>query len=501
MEDFKLIHLSDLHIFQGSAQKHGSHKHSLIHMKGIQQIVEKETDGLDRLIISGDISHYGDENNLLLAKQWIYESIDAGNQEQISLGLLPKDHHKIRLIPGNHDAWNSKTKQGRTIDIRQKSLENFNVVFGQDGKDLIPFPDGYYYDWVQKGNSALFFVYIDSSFIGDTEIERDNPELIFFDRIGKGKVSKKQAESVLALYDKGMAGKLKHPSGEGYIDQAVFSSSLKVVVMHHYLFEPQGEKSEPLLQVNETQTVFKNFALADIDVLLCGHKHHGESQRYLYTDHFDKRAKTRYMFNYFRRLIGIHSLPFYYKDKSGKMSDKFISALISLFINDSNPSHAKAIGFEIDMNFVTGLSQLFVEGLDNPHKFEHQLMQFIKNHPSVSTEEKLIDEGELLEIAEHIKTSFTEEERTRLKQLTKQVEKIVQKLSSRQFVQVMAGSACKAQENEKKTRSFYIHRVFITGDGYTLRCEKYVWNAQTNDYSGVPHSIEYHFDDKNRPLH
>lgn len=499
MEDFKFIHLSDLHIFRGTSQRFNNHKHSTQHMKGVQMIIEKEKDNLDRLIISGDISHYGDEQNLLLAKQWIFGSIKSDEGQVLSMGLPKAQHNLIRLVPGNHDAWNSKTMFGRIIDKRQKSLENFNAIFGENGKHVISFPHGYYYDWLQKDNRAVFFVFLDSSFIGDTEIEKDNPELKYFDRIAKGKVSTKQAEGVLALYDQGMKGKLKNPHTDSYINSEIFSKALKVVVMHHYLFEPQGLKSEPLLQVKQTKKVFRNFAFADIDILMCGHKHYSESMAHLYINHFDHRAKARYIFNYFRRLIGIHSLPLQYVDDKGKKTDKFSSAIISILWSKYLSLNTNE--FTLDMKFVDQLLHIFTKSIELPDLFVEEIKQFMGIYEATSAKENLIDEHELHEIATHLKLSLSNEERKKVKQVVKRLKKIVRKLSSRHFLQLMSGSACKAQDGENKLRSFNIYKIYSQKNGYSLLCEKYCWNPDLKLFDSKPSTTHYHFHDQNRPLH
>jgi 3',5'-cyclic AMP phosphodiesterase CpdA len=501
MEDFKFIHLSDLHIFGGQSQRNSNHKHSIPHMKGIQKIVEKESHNLDRLIISGDISHYGDEDNLLKAKQWIYSSMEIGNDEKISLGLKEEDQDKIKLVPGNHDAWNSKSKIGKTIDIRQKSLENFNYSFRRNNKDVIPSKDGYYYDWIQKNDKGIFFIFLDSSFIGDTQIEKENPDLRVFDKIAKGKFSKEQAEKVLMLYDKGMTGKLKIPNNSKYIDKNVFAKSLKIVVMHHYLFEPAGQKRELLLQIKETESVFRNFALADIDLLMCGHKHYAEVKDHLYLHHFNKRAKARYIFNYFRRLIGIQSLPFQYSDKKGKKHNKFLSALISVYLKSKYKSQNDNEEIKVDKNFNDTLSSILISGIDNPQNFESEIKKFLKKNQTETFDDSIIDEYELAEISRRIKVSFTDEEREALKELTKKLKHVIEELFSRQFVQLMAGSACKKHDGEEKYRSFNIYRITNQDDGYQIKCEKYIWNSERDDFNNVPVSVFYEFKDKNRPLH
>lgn len=498
--EFKIVHLSDLHIRGGSSQRNMNHKHSIPHMRGIQKIIENEADGLDRLIITGDISHYGDEENLLMASQWIFSSLSIGNGEHISIGLSKEEHHKIKLIPGNHDAWNTDT-HGKPVARQQKSLSNFNFAFGKPEKPAMPLEDGYFYDWIEKNGRGIFFTYLDSSFLGDTKIEKDNPTLISFDKIAKGKLSKTQAGKVLMLYDKGMLGQLKKPSSEELIPKDKFTKSLKIVVMHHYLFEPIGQKREPLLQMNDTEVVFRNFALADTDILICGHKHFAESKEHLYLHHFDKRAKARYIFNYFRRLIGIHSLPVQYQDRKGRKINSLISSFISLLLINKRQASNDNTEIKTDQDFVDKLSEILIKGIDKPDNFEHEVRDFILKNKLSAVDDDLLNEAELLEIASRIRISLNDQEKQKIKVLAMDLKRIIKKLYSRQFLQLMAGSACKAHNDEGKIRSFNIYRITPNLSGFLLKCDRYNWDKDGKEFNPNPQSVLYEFKDDNRPLH
>jgi len=43
--------------------------------------------------------------------------------------------------------------------------------------------------------------------------------------------------------------------------------------MHHYLFEPPEQSSDYFMRIQDRDVVFRNLALSDFDVLLCGQKH------------------------------------------------------------------------------------------------------------------------------------------------------------------------------------------------------------------------------------
>jgi predicted phosphodiesterase len=207
-------------------------------------------------------------------------------------------------VPGNHDAWNAK-HTGTLIDRRQKSLENYNYAF----KSHQIHENGCYYDWLEKDGNGIYFAFVDSCFLGDTE---DNDDSTFgnirVDRIdqavAKGKLTVQQTEKLLEWYDLGTKGNLINPRNKDCcIDKDIFSRSLKILVMHHYLFEPPEHSSDYFMRVHHRDVVFRNIAFSDFDILLCGHKHIPAFDIHTYGSKFDNRAKYRYLINCFRRLI------------------------------------------------------------------------------------------------------------------------------------------------------------------------------------------------------
>ncbi len=182
------------------------------------------------------------------------------------------------------------------------------------------------YDWIEKDGVGVFIAYVDSCYFGDD----DNSLSDVSERVARGKLSSQQAKILLNWYDRGLKGKLQKPNEE-FISSSLFRSSLKIVVMHHYLFEPQGLSEEGyFLKIKDKKNVFSNIAMADFDVLLCGHRHIADSKESSYGDHFDRRARNRYMFNCFRRLMGIDALPLQFDDKQGVRLTKKLSAVIQI---------------------------------------------------------------------------------------------------------------------------------------------------------------------------
>ncbi len=307
--DFIIGHISDLHFSQGTDKTYPDHEHSIEHLRYLERNLCIQD--LDLLIISGDISNYGDRQSLINASGFIFNKIPVGEEEMIGLSFPPE---KVGIVPGNHDAWNS-SKTGAFSERRQKSLEHYNFAFPSHA---INSPEGCYYRWLQNGDKGVYIAFVDSCFLGGTE-KNDGSSFgtIRYDQaVAKGKLSVDQTEKLLEWHDLGILGRLTDPSNsDSNIDKEIFAKSLKIIVMHHYLFEPPDHKSDYFMRVHHRDIVFRNIAFSDFDIMLCGHKHIPSFDTHSYGYHFDGRAKNRYMLNYFRRLIGLHSLPIQIKDK------------------------------------------------------------------------------------------------------------------------------------------------------------------------------------------
>ena len=337
-QEFVLAHISDLHFSPGTDQSNPSHTHSIKHLIEIQKCLSELKD-LDCLIVSGDISNYGDQQSLITANGWLFGTIPIGNNQYTGLNMLSE---RVLVVPGNHDAWNAE-EYGPLNDRRQKSLKHYNYAFP---KHYIP-ASGCYFDWQQKGIDGLYIALIDSCFLGDTEQNDRSPfgTLRYDQAIAKGKLTIEQTEQLLEWHDKGIQGRLENPRQPGmYIDRNIFAASLKILVMHHYLFEPPEKKSDYFMRIQHRDIVFRNIALSDFDVLMCGHKHVAAFDVHDYGDHIDDRAVNRYMTNYFRRLIGLESLPIQFVDEKGRKLSKPLTVLAEIIADYYQRIRSRVIG-------------------------------------------------------------------------------------------------------------------------------------------------------------
>ena len=484
--DFVLAHISDLHFSEGTDQSNPNHVHSIRHLIGLQNRLAALSE-VDCLIVSGDVSNHGDRQSLISASGWLFNKIPIGNGEYTGL-KMPSE--SVRVVPGNHDAWNAK-ESGHLIDRRQKSLENYNFAFPNH---QIPH-GGCYFDWRQKGDNGLYIALVDSCFLGDTEQNDESTfgTLRFDQAIAKGRLTVEQTEQLLEWHDKGIQGRLEDPRQPGtYIDRNVFAASLKILVMHHYLFEPPEKKSDYFMRVQHRDIVFRNIALSDFDVLMCGHKHVAAFDVHDYGDHFDDRAVNRYMTNYFRRLIGLESLPIQFVDEKGRRLSKALTQLAEIIGSCYKRIESWLTATQStanDPDIAEKVFQLLKSGLDNPEGLKRTVEKFL--HDAGATGASMLDSKELKAIQKRITVGFNTQERKELRKVADSISAISRELKARQFLQLMSGSSAKVSSTPKQNRSFHVYRIRRNDDGWNLVCERYNWEG--NKFSNTPTARNHSF--------
>jgi len=475
---FTIVHISDLHFSEGADKSEHHHKHSILHLQKLQQ--KLETIQFDKLIVSGDITNDGDKESLLRARDYLYGEFAVGGGENTGLKLSPSI---VELVPGNHDARN-KGAYGSPLQIWQRSLENYNDAFVEH---KIDFQQACYYRWIEKDGCYVFLAFVDSCYLGDEYNDNVSTKLRL-SKIAKGKMSLNQSTLLLEWFDKGVKGLLLNPNEEDQvIPKEAFANSLKILVMHHYLFEPPEFAYDYLMSVKHRDRVFNNIAMADFDVLLCGHKHVQDYKPSSYGDHFDQRGKDRYLINYFRRLIGIHSLPIQYTDDKGRPFSKALARLINILIVKFHKTH-----YAQNTNYLDQLGDILIRALKNPEALEGEIKELLKSYRLEG--EEIIDSRELKEIRGRISTGLTMRERKDLEKVAKKFNQILKHLSSRPFLQIMCGSTTKASPNFDRGRSFNVYKIEKSEEGTKLRVERYRWETETKSFSDKPLIYEHMFD-------
>ncbi|MDC6175963.1 metallophosphoesterase family protein [Ralstonia solanacearum] len=462
-EEIVLCHISDLHFSSGTDQSNPNHSHSVDLLLGLQNRI-LNFKSIDCLLVSGDISNQGDRQSLVTASGYLFKTIPIGNGEYAGLSFPAE---KVRVVPGNHDAWNA-ADNGTLIDRRQKSLTNYNYAFPHH-KIM---ENGCYFDWLQNENSGIYLAFLDSCFFGDTEQNDESTfgTLRIDQAVAKGKLTVSQTEQLLEWYDQGMQGHLEDPRNSGnYIDRKHFAGSLKILVMHHYLFEPPNTRSDYFMRLQHRDLVFRNIALSDFDALLCGHKHIPSFDVYPYGDYFDDRAVNRYMTNYFRRLIGLESLPIQFTDDSGRMISKALTWLAE-FVG----SYFKSNQSQIDSNQLAEMVfELLRDGLIDPRNLDMKVRKFI--HKNGSSGASLLESIEVKAIQKRISVGFNPQQRKDLKRIADGVSEIAKDLMNRPFLQIMSGSSAKNFSESDKKRSFNLYRIRFQSEKWEIVSEQYCW--------------------------
>jgi predicted phosphodiesterase len=458
----RIMQLSDIHFHESSDGDTGNYRHSINCLKKIQ--IELEEESPDILVVSGDITNIGDKISLERAYQWLNDKIYVDGDYY---GLeCQKKNIPVVLVPGNHDAFNASSS-GANYKRWQSSLENFYSVFHEH---TFSNRMGIDYQWYSKGETKLFICRVDSCYLGDNETEH-LPGRLSLSRIAKGNFSKEQSVEILKTYDNGLKGELLKSDGST-ISSGEFMSSLKILVMHHYLFEPNDEKAEQLLHINDKRTVFQNIAMSDFDILLCGHKHIADVHKFSYKDHFDQRGKVRLAFNHVRRSLGISSLPLKKDEESGRSLGKLFRFLIGFLVlskkntNGLTPDHTNEIIRILELS------------LDNPSILREELRKYLKKKSDVK-QAGLFEEEEVRELHEKIKEAFSSDQRRKLSLAAISLKGLIEKLGGRPFVQLIAGSSAKSSENSSRSRALNTFVVFHDNsrEGTNFAYKRHLWDS------------------------
>ncbi|WP_395707685.1 metallophosphoesterase family protein [Casimicrobium huifangae] len=464
----KIVHISDLHFHESTDGVATRYRHSLACLKDIERLLDEHKP--THLAVTGDITNIGDKLSLERAYQWIHDQIysdgDYYGLHSVKRGLTPL------IVPGNHDAFNAPTT-GSEFKRWQSSLSNFYGVFHQySWKDA---DNGVMYRWHEDDSGvAVLFCSVDSCYLGDPETERLGATLSL-ERIAKGRLSRRQSASVLALFDKGMAGELDKIDG-AKIPSGKFLAALKVLVMHHYLFEPANSRAEPLLQMSQKRTVFQNLAMSDFDVLICGHKHIADIHVSTYSDNFDRRGKIRLAFNYVRRVLGIRSLPLGI-DGDGRRLSKALRLIIGLL------AITKTKGRPLDDATTNEIIGVLERSLKNPIVLKEELLNYLSTQDE-NGQAGLFDETEMRELYSKIKERFDRNDRRSLNEAADRIRGIISHLSGRPFAHIMSASSAKSSEDGTRHRAVNVYDIVgAQGDaGYLFKTTRFSWDPQVHRF-------------------
>ncbi|MEP1871169.1 MAG: metallophosphoesterase [Paraglaciecola sp.] len=462
-ENIRIMQLSDIHFHESSDGNTDNYRHSINCLKKIQGAFENESPNI--LVVSGDITNIGDKISLERAYQWLNDKIYVdGDYYGLS---CQKKNIPIIAVPGNHDAFNASSS-GANYKRWQSSLENFYSVFHDH---TFSNRMGVDYDWHSAGTTNVFICRLDSCYLGDNETEH-LPGKLSLSRIAKGNFSKEQSAEILKLYDAGIKGELVNRDSSP-ISSGDFMSSLKILVMHHYLFEPPDEKAEELLHIKDKRTVFQNIAMSDFDILLCGHKHIADVHKYSYKDHFDERGKVRIAFNHVRRSLGISSLPLLKDNENGQNMGKLFRFLVGFLVLSKRDEGG------LDAEHTNEIISILQRSLESPLVLREELQRYLKKKSNVS-QAGLFDDDEIRELHEKIKDTFSSDERKKLSRVAITLKGLIERLGGRPFVQLIAGSSAKSSEHSNRSRALNTFEVSHDSkrQGTNFSYRRFLWDGE-----------------------
>ncbi|MBX3410624.1 MAG: metallophosphoesterase [Phycisphaeraceae bacterium] len=470
----RILHLSDLHFSAGYAEG-DKHRHHLGLLRSLSDNVSAES--WDKVIVSGDLSDDGSMQSLLNCRNFLTSSLLVSPELSIGLNLKGLGAGKmLSVIPGNHDAHNGRQGSGKCTVIWQSATDNFYTQFPEASGQR----HGCDYEWIERGDWGIFIVYVDSCYLGDPADSKDGTGVVITDRIAVGKIAKEATERILDIYGKGISGRLSDPVSGRYIDASKFATGFKIMVMHHYLFEHEGAAVDFFHRMKDRDRVFQNLALADFDVLLCGHKHSAFSKSIKYAEYFDPRARTRYGFNYLRRILGLNLLPVQER-VNGRIAGKIQTLLAQLGIVSAADSAGRADP-ETVIEEIASKVQQWIDRPDNLRKFVDAALKDGPLPADYSIDEVRVETKHILQ---HVH-DMSRDHKTKIAKKLREIRSLFKQFEERVFLQIMCGSSSKCTGRKGTSRHYHVYCVERTDREYVFECHRYSAAAVCGDFEAYP---------------
>lgn len=465
----RLIHISDLH-FAVHPPARSTWQHSHDHLKGIETFVNGKD--YDRLIVSGDLTDTGDSDSMAEARRFLVDEIahPAGGK----IGLRLKNLDKVITIPGNHDAFNASGAALARLDRFQKSTKNFITVFPERPLEA-PYRCGY--DWIDGNDGSVFIAYVDSCHLGDSRWQNLRRRLRY---TATGKMSKEQTDELRDnYYYLGQRGQLTHPNG-GKIAKEDFAASLKVLVMHHYVFAPPGVPNEKFMRLHHLRDVLLRLALSDFDVILCGHSHVPHNQQHEYYPSLDRRRRKSFHLTYAANVLGLDDFPRVLgpRDAQYALNDWasfVVRALTKNVIRD---------GVEEIPAIISTVTERLQTMLGSERQFRESMRELMRN--LTDSGEFAIRPKELREAQRAIVAALTPDERRTFARLSKKMPAIFRALKRRPVVQLSCGSSAKMMHPKSRNRSVFVYDVERHQNGWKIEVGEHGWDATAQAFTPNP---------------
>ena len=254
-----IIHMSDLH-FGDYIDKptFGIRCHDFKILAALSNFITKQT--FDRIFITGDVVTGGNANAFQHARDFFYGRI---NTPGMIIGLnLQEDSDVILAVPGNHDYYPSRI---------------FPIISGVSGYNkYFPTCTTPYVKFVWKNMLKATVFGLDSSKGAKGSI-------------ANGKISQKELDWLAQTCDE--LGQGRHPNSP-YSEQD-YKDSFKIVLLHHHLYLPKGQKYSLFRKIKNRKEILKTFLKCDIDMIFFGHEHYHFAKYPEYRCQLDKRISRK----------------------------------------------------------------------------------------------------------------------------------------------------------------------------------------------------------------
>jgi len=458
----KFLHLSDLHFSSLTHDDINDRVHCNKLLADIERIASEEEP--DFVLVTGDVSNWGDSQSIMNARNWLFDKIPIGGENELGL-QLPTD--RVIIVPGNHDAYGSPSGWKRTFSFWQKSLKRYNREFPiNDYLTVDPNEEyGCSYQWLEGDGFDLYICLINSSYLRS---DRD-PWHSFFtlDRVAAGKVLRDQSRTILNWHSMGLRGDLpKSRNGTDSIPSSKFRRAKKIALMHHYVFPPKEGKKilDYSLRLKNRKQFIHTLLTADFNFLLCGHKHIISTVSMSYDSQMDRRSRGRYLLNMFKQSAGLTANPPHLTGNLGsRFARSLVTATIAIWKWASRNNQQLPIAEVLRTHL--GDSESFGRALDAA------LLESETDHGK-------IDALEMDEIKNALQAMGNFERKALAKKATKFLTKHTRVLADKRLIQIMSGSSSK-RVGDGPPRGVNLYEFNSTENRIQVSIRPYRWDPMS----------------------
>ena len=303
------------------------------------------------------------------------------------------------------------------------------------------------YDWFDVNDAAVYIIYLNTSFFQDYSKQAKNK---FIDHL---------CAKIREGHEKGLGGHLIKSKHTGVkITRKEFINSFKILSCHHS-FHSQNPESD-FLDEHSRKRLLSNLSLLDIQIQISGHGHQNCRFGNQISDHFDDRARYRYLYNYLKLNYSSNRIVLDESDKIKKHG--FISRRIKILINILTSAHG-----DKPNEIIKILERIATGEIKDAHA---KILELIKEGG-----QRLQDKDAYNKAMDYV-NELSKEDRKTLKMNSQAiVSKILKLFKHRTFEFFNSGSAGLTNSNNIES-SFNIYEIENTEGTFTFYARQYVWD-------------------------